>query len=371
MQVEPFTLLKLHIWKSVLLLLFLLYGTALSVTAQSIRQWSLGYTQGSVIAHSKDVENTRGAVPFGVQADYSWRKTDSQSFKKFYGLPQQGISFSFFDFNNQVLGRGVNIAYFMEPTITFGPASGIRFRTAGGLSWLSNPTHPIHNPTNNSYSTAIAFYLGVGIAPYWQLHRNWALSAGATYRHISNGGIKLPNKGINWLTGEVMLHYFPGGNRYLKSTIQQYRKQHIKRQHRWDAWLFGAVKSISNESATVYPVLGMGGLRSWQTANTHAFTAGAALYYDGSVAPQLARDAGKKVSAWRGSVQVGHEFLWGKVIFAQQLGLYIWDQTPYYPPWYHRWSMLYRVHKHWIVGASLKAHKQVADFTDIRVVYSF
>jgi hypothetical protein len=118
-------------------------------------------------------------------------------------------------------------------------------------------------------------------------------------------------------------------------------------------------------------VLGAGFLRSWQTANTHAFTVGAEWYHDGSVASQLKLDSLPAKSAWRGSMQLGHEFLWGKVIFRQQLGVYVFDQTPYYPWWYHRWSLLYRLNNKWMFGASLKAHLQVANFTDLRVAYSF
>ena len=72
-----------------------------------------------------------------------------------------------------------------------------------------------------------------------------------------------------------------------------------------------------------------------------------------------------------GAVLVGHEFLLGKFIFSQRVGIYLYDESPYYDAWFHCWGIQYRANKYLGVGLNLKAHKHVAEYIDLRVVYSF
>ena len=75
---------------------------------------------------------------------------------------------------------------------------------------------------------------------------------------------------------------------------------------------------------------------------------------------------------WRKvGVALGHEFLLGKLIFSQQLGYYLYN-----PDWdgdilYQRWGLVYYFTDYFAFGINLKAHRNVADFVDFRVTYSF
>lgn len=344
---------------------------ALQLAAQKQTSWALAPSTGTIFVHSKDVENTSGARPVGLQLDYSWRKMDSNTYSKFYGLPTQGVTLSFFDFDNEVLGYGANLAYFIEPEIRFNSRSGLNFRTSAGISYLSNPYDTIRNPTNNSYSSHFSFYLGVGMQAYLQLGKAWEAGLSGTYRHTSNAGVKLPNKGVNWITGELMLKYFPAKKIPVKPFLDQYRSRPWKKENRADVYVFGAARSISTSEADRYPVAGLGFTYSVQTGRTHAFTLGAEVYKDVALSEQMKIDSIEGKSAVIAGILAGHEFLWGKFIFSQQLGIYVYDQTPYYPAWYHRWGLLYRFTPALMAGINLKANKQVADFPDLRLVYTF
>jgi hypothetical protein len=60
----------------------------------------------------------------------------------------------------------------------------------------------------------------------------------------------------------------------------------------------------------------------------------------------------------------------GKFLFSQRIGVYVFDQTPYYDQVYHRWGIDYMINRHWGIGMNLLAHRQVADFIDIRITHS-
>lgn len=144
----------------------------------------------------------------------------------------------------------------------------------------------------------------------------------------------------------------------------------IKKTTRWDIGMFYASRSIDNTSAKRFGVLGLSLLVSKQTGRTHAFTLGAELYQDNALREQLKADT-LQASAIKSGLLLGHEFLWGRFIFSQQIGMYLFDQSPYYPVWYHRWGLLYRVRERWLLGFQLKAHKHIALFPDLRIQYSF
>lgn len=335
------------------------------------QRWSVAASTGFIFVHSKNVENTKGAHPWGIQADYAWRRIDSSTYKKFYSFPVQGFSLSYFNFDNTVLGHGVIAAYFLEPEIRFGKRSGVHFRTAAGITWLSNPYDEEKNPDNNSYSTPISGYIAVAVEPYILLAPKWQLMLAGHYRHSSNGGVKSPNKGINWITGEVILCYFPGGKTNIKPVLDQYRQQPYKRYVRWDAFAFGSIRG-ADDTVTVarYGVTGGGVQLGKQTGRTHAFTLAAEFSYDNADKQQMKME-GETGNGLKAGLMLGHEFLWGKYIFSQQVGVYVYDPTPLYPAWYHRWGLYRVINDKFITGINLKAHKQVASYVDVRLIYSF
>jgi hypothetical protein len=67
----------------------------------------------------------------------------------------------------------------------------------------------------------------------------------------------------------------------------------------------------------------------------------------------------------------GHEFLLGKFIFSQQLGVYVFNPTSRFNQIYHRWGIHYLSKNNWGVGARLLAHRHIADFVDLRIIYSW
>ena len=134
--------------------------------------------------------------------------------------------------------------------------------------------------------------------------------------------------------------------------------------------MFVAARGIDDTSTVRYGVAGAGMQVAKQTGKTHAFTLAIKLYYDNADKQQM-KIEGAPSSAAKSGVMLGHEFLWGKYIFSQQIGVYLFDFTPYYPAWFHRWGLYRIVNDKWTAGINLKAHKQVANFVDLRLIYTF
>jgi hypothetical protein len=323
---------------------------------------------GSIFAHSVDVLNTAGARPAGLHLDVGRQRYGEEAWARYGCFPRAGLTLAYYDFDNAVLGRSLTAAYYFEPTFPLSRRLTLAIRGTLGLSWLSNPYHPEQNPTNLSYSTPLSAYLALGVSTSLRLNPQWALVFTGDYQHVSNGGFRQPNKGINWPTAGLGLDYtlspVPLGRPGRRVRSDDWRNNRPRK----DLYVFGGLQNVAAGEAAQYPIIGAGVTYSRQIARINSLTAGAETHIDYALRERLARDTLTHLSAVRAGVLVGHEFLLGKVVFSQQLGLYAFQKTPYFPRFYQRWGLLYRFGRTFSAGFNLKAHGHIANFWDIRLV---
>ncbi len=328
----------------------------------------LGVQHGFIFAHSEAVQNTKGARPTGVEAILSWQRTDSAIWNLCNCYPRKGLLLSYYDYDTKILGKSITAAYFLEPTYKINNRTFFSFRGAGGISYLTNPFDSIKNPANQSYSTTMSVYLLVGVGVWYKLNESWWLNSSANYQHESNGGMKEPNKGINWPTAGIAISYQPKAVNYFTG-IRSSEKFWKNNKIRWDAALFGVARRTQTESGSSRKALvGFSAIASKQVGRINAITAGTEIYRDAKLSYRLKSDS-IDASSIKAGLLAGHEFLLGKFIFSQQLGVYVFDQTPYYDRLYHRWGLIYNISYKIGAGINLKVHKQVAEFADLRFIY--
>lgn len=337
----------------------------------SIFSIGLGAQHGFIFAHSAAVENTKGSHPTGVELALSWQRNDAAMWNLCNCYPRKGLLLAYYDYDNAVLGKSYTAAYFLEPAYRLGRGAFFSFRGAAGFSYLTSPYHEVHNPSNQSYSTTLSGYLLFGLGLWFRVSDRWWLNASVNYQHESNGGLRQPNKGINWPTAGVAVSYRPHPTPYYRG-IRQKEKFWKDYSIRWDAGIFGIAKRAVDENGDSrrLPVVGFSFQGSKQVGAIHALTLGTEIYTDHALRLQLKLDT-VKASPVRAGLLIGHEFLLGRFIFSQRLGVYVFDQTPYFDRLYHRWGIHYRVNERWGAGFNLQAHRHVADFIDLRFTYSW
>lgn len=342
-----------------------------SKKGDNIISFGAGVQHGFIFAHSRAVQNTKGANPTGVELSFGWQKNDPETWKLCNCFPKKGLLLFFYDYDVTILGKSFGAAYFLEPGYKVGNKTFFSFRGVAGLAYLTNPFDSIHNPTNQSYSSAIGGYLLLGIGMSYLIDQHWWLNATINYQHISNGGLRQPNKGINWPTAGVSMIYHKNPRPYYKVTRS---KEKFWKDHslRWDVGMFGIAKRGTDENGNSHrmPLIGGSIQAGKQVGRINMLTLGAEVYGDKSLRMQLKRDS-IDASSLRAGLLAGHEFLLGKFIFTQRIGVYIFNQTPYHDLLYHRWGIHYFTNKHLGIGLQVKAHRHVADFVDLRVTYSW
>ncbi|HWB24832.1 MAG TPA: acyloxyacyl hydrolase [Chitinophagaceae bacterium] len=369
------------------LLYFILYaavaqgqaGTAKNSAGSSYPVYALRLHYGVIYAHTKYVENTAGAHPRGFEFEISKQHIDKPLWENYRCYPRMGLILSYFDFNTRILGKTYSAAYFIEPDYRVSKNCSFFLRMGVGLSYLTNPHDSIKNPTNQSYSLPINAYLTAGAGINCNVSPHIALSFMTSFQHNSNGGFELPNHGVNYPTASLGIRYTAYNNSlpvYKREQVRSYRHTKII----YDAGFYYSPKSGYSAgwvSSRKY-LAGVFVQASKRVSTLDNITLSLEAYHDGGLASikKLLMD---NTSNNLVGLMIGHEFIFRRILFSQQLGYYIYKDTKTFsdlyqqafPRIYHRWGLRYKLNPHWYAGFNMLAHNQVADFIDLRLNYRF
>jgi Lipid A 3-O-deacylase (PagL) len=376
-------------WSAMFLRIFSVVGTVLLVqsgNAQDVSParapWSLALSahSGFIIAHSRKLVDVSGSKPFGAELDLFWTLADERFTRRSGLVARRGFALHAIDFDNpEVLGRVISLTPFVEPMIRAQDRFHGSVRLGVGFAWLNKVYDAETNPANLFFSTRLSFTGMVCANLGYRLSPHWEMRGGFNFNHISNAGMKEPNKGMNYPTWNFGAVYTP-------------QPVAIQRPVRDDAWrsesrkssyamLSGTLKntSASDMHASERTALaGAIGMVSWRTGRMSALSGGAEVIHDGFVRAMLDRVDDRR-SAWKGALLAGPELLIGRVRFGVLIGGYVFN--PSRDPGesalrrtdlvYQRYQLMYRFGDHLLVAYTLKAHRHVADAFDVRIGWAW
>lgn len=317
--------------------------------------------------HTKEMKPIGNSFPWGIQAEFNWHLVNENIWTQCNCYPRNGFLISYFNFANpKILGSAWSMAYYLEPFFTVQNKINFSLRGVAGLSYLNRPYHPISNPHNIAYSMHVGGMLMIHLGINYRFSSYWNINATAGINHISNGGIKEPNKGINLPSITLSADYsfkpvsFPVRKRtaFQKDTL---------RKHRIETNAFWSSKSILHGEKKRFFIYGSEIKIARKVGKLHALTAAAEWHIDFALKEKLRREGIKDANNHRGGILLGHEFPMGNFFLSQMLGIYFYDPYHYNDPVYQRYGLTYLIDNRLLVGINLKAHRHVADFLDFRV----
>ncbi len=334
--------------------------------------WSIGFQpqRSFVYAHTPKLIQFKGSGGYGFQLDLNRLRLDSLALQFAHVRFNSGFGFQYLNFENASLGSAFNFSYFLEPILWENQTLQLRLRAAGGLNLASKPFDEFNNPTNPAYSSFVNGYLGLGISAYVKINAATWLFANGTYSHFSNGNTYNPNYGLNYPHIGLGVDYkFKETQKPIGKTLFQ------KEKWRFDMGVFGTNKSLPYFRKIRFWAYGASVQASYRTGPINAWTLALEGFRDHSM--RMAVDSNslnpnKDVSISLAGAMVGHEFVFNRCVFSQQLGMYLFNELPpdLVGKFYHRWGFNYKLNKQFMVGLNLNANLQKAFLFDARVIYS-
>ncbi len=334
---------------------------------------------GFIFAHSVRVKNTADARPKGFELEFAKQLSGEENFQKYKSHPRHGFTFTYVDLDKNFLGESYSGSYFLQPTYKVGEQMHFLIRGSIGLSYLTNPFDSFTNPDNQTYAGHINGFLQLGTGIAYNLSKHISLTGGVNFFHNSNGGFKQPNRGVNYPNVSLGISYFENNNyfpRYKLIKDTAWKQEPVRYEL---GFLFSPKSGYDIDlNANRQFLGGINFQAAKMVSNISAVTAAAEVYYDGAL--QTFKDhLGDKTPSYFAGILAGHEFVFNRVIFSQQLGFHIYKRTNYfdenyhdiYSTIYHRWGLRYKITPHIYGGFNMLAHGQNADFVDVRASYKF
>lgn len=319
--------------------------------------------QGSILIHSRELRPIKNSYPFGIEFDLGWHKNSTKTWSQCHCAPKIGISLAFWNFDNrEVLGMGGSGMFYLQPVFSAERRLSYAIRSGIGISYQNMPYDPKENPDNLSYSTKLAFPLQLGVAFNYRLNEQWSFDIHALYNHISNGGMKDPNKGINWPSLAV------GLTRYLHPVnFSTYERESWNTSDATCHLTLSVLTTYQEPKDGLYYFSpGIETKIAQQVSRINMVGASVEYFYDSFRASQSSDNNGDQMG-----IGLSHIFILGKFRFNQDFFAYLNDPTNQGADFYQRYGLNYGLNSHWKIGISLKAHGHVADFIDLRFTRLF
>lgn len=324
---------------------------------------------GFILPHSSKIEHLSHTNPFGFEAELSWLRIKDINYQQCDCYSKAGFSFLFIDFDNpQVVGNSYSLIGFAEPFLFRSKSFFLSMRMGAGITFLDKIYNEQTNPENLFFSTNLAFMVDVDLNMYYKLNENIQILAYAKYNHISNGGRKSPNYGMNFPTFGVGINYAYKDRFYFPQRTKQ------KHQTHWfyETNVFGTIKTVEKDSVSPEEtklIIGFYGLAGRTISKLNGLSAGFEYINDGAAKEKVDR-RGLDLDHQQISFLIGHHLLFGRFDFSQHWGTYIY--APYkIKSFYQRYTLSYLITRHVKIGATLKVYGDWADNFNLQLGYSF
>ncbi|TAF65679.1 MAG: acyloxyacyl hydrolase [Cytophagales bacterium] len=337
---------------------------------QSGRSVGLKVQYGFIIPHSQAIAEQAYSNPMVLQGEWAWQLAREKTRQTFGSFPRVGVHAWFIDFDNaEVLGQGIGITPFFESFLWQKNTWQLSFKMGTGLVYLNKIYDEQRNPQNLFYSAPLSFLLYFDLSAYFRLSSRWQLQLSTYYNHISNGGMQLPNKGINFPTASIGFLYHLRPAIFPHSKVLPWRTLYQDRQS-WHLNLLATATTVAEGDEKRYPIVGVVLYFQQIVGRLSTLNFGAEWIAD-EASRELSRRASENISAHKASLWVGHELMLGRFRFSQALGVYLWNEQKGDSRLYQRYGLEWYWLKRCSIGFNLKSHGDVADFMDLRLGYSW
>lgn len=299
--------------------------------------------------------------PLTAQVDIGVVRTNQKAWNYCNCYSNNGVSLGYTSFaNRDQLGRAITVSVFTEPYLFNSKRFQISLRGSAGFAYLNKVYDSIANKQPIFFSEKVSFLLSLGTSLSYSLTDHVKIKATAQFNHISNGGRKDPNEGMNFPGYGVALTYIPQPRALNRQPKAPFADRH------WSVMthVFGNIRTAFAdlnwpEEKRIVLGVNVGVIR--RITRLNGIGAGGEIYYDGINAVYQQR-SGRQLQTLVAGVSTQHYLFFGKLLFGQQMVWYVSPDTGTDKKSFQRYLLEYEVSPHWYAGVTLKATTDHSDF---------
>ncbi len=325
---------------------------------------------GTILPHSERIRPLAFNNPFGIETSFGWLNHSEKSIKQMNCYYYTGIAIDFIDFGHPKIGKSINAWYYFEPLLRFQKKMGFGIRSGVGISYLTKVYDENTNPENKFFASHLAFLLLVEFKTKYKISKKLELTSSICYNHISNGGIKQPNYGMNFPTITIGADYH--FNPVELKPITKERLAARKKIWKLKGEVLSSIK-VQNKTEEFEEkacfAYGIAVFADKRVGKFSAINLGAEFVDDGYVKEELKR-AGLDKDHKRAAAFVGHDLIFGKINFTINWGVYFYAPYPAKDPYYQKYLLQYNFNQRLYAGGFMLAHGDAAEIMGFNVGYA-
>ena len=326
---------------------------------------------GFLINHHNRMKILNERAPYSIEMFIARASDGSNPWHGFYRYPLYGVSFMMFELGGPTyLGKAHCIFPFMQFFLTGAErTAGLNARFGAGVAYVEKTFDPVDNYKNTAISSHINAFLNCGMELRLRVATRVHLSGGCAFTHISNGTLKKPNAGLNYVTAHAGAYYAFG----CEKTVKPADRTCYNAGNKWQytVYLSGGLKKYTTYDNSLYAVSGL----SFEASRQHlAFTRFGGMidvFYDTSDYASLIRHEKEttKSQTVKAGIAAGYYFLFGKLSANVQTGGYLHAKNQEFGLIYQRLALRYAVASRINIHLGLKTHWAQADYIEFALGY--
>ena len=297
-----------------------------------------------------------------VKGDRPWHRT--------FGLPHIGLAAIHTRMANpEHIGDAIGLVPYIAMPFTHGQPLSFGMRIGWGMGWVTKPYDRRYNTQETAISTRLNAV--VELMPELRYTRDrLSISTGLALNHWSNGSVKQPNLGLNFISLSIGASYALGPMPALSEPVL-IDTAAFERPRR-EISVVGAygINEGDRPFNGQYSVYSLSADVSWRTGLKGSLGAGADLFNKGnlsSVQPGLEGDP--RLNFTQLGLHLSGALLMGRSELLFHFGGYVHTPVPDKAPVYQRFGFRHRIGKHLLASVCLKTHYAAADHWEFGLGY--
>lgn len=329
---------------------------------------SLRWHGGFLFAHHPDMRHLVTRHLQGFELNYQRRFSGQKDWHHAYNMPSWGISGLVVPGVNPKVGSALAVFPYYYLPLTGDKSVQLNIKVGAGLGVLTKRYKRVENHKNNAISTHLnaAIQLGLDLRVKILPRLNW--ETGLFITHLSNGAVRMPNLGLNFIT-------VSSGVSYRLSPTPQPATQNApferNKNIQWSLFAGAGLKQSQVGQSHILPAVTVQLLAEKRLTRKFSLGAGAELNYNKAL--PLVYEAKNVVAGpaapLRGGLLVSTTFHFGRMALFVQAGGYVLDTALLDGRIFNRFGIRHDVTDRLRLNLSLRTHFAKADHFEVGLVY--
>lgn len=327
---------------------------------------------GRIIPNASNSSFLSSVNLYSIELRVGQQTTGDLAWHRLFNYPEFGCALRYGHFDDDMFGDKLSLFAYMNGTIYRKKRFTLHYQFGAGLAYWFKYYDEVLYPKNRYIGSHVNAHIDLALGVDFRLSPQTALTLRANFSHSSNAALKLPNMGINPLSGALGVKCYLKGQKELPFSFRTKDTNFVKKNSFYVAVSAGCRQSKKDAPDDGYKaepyylgtVVQLGYFR--QFSPKFRFGGGIDFNYSGELKAHLPANRQQVGKYFSQAAFLSFEVIYNRFVLHASFAAYVNRSFSFYTPFYERagFRFLLGKNKNHFVGASVKAHAGSVDYLE-------